>query len=691
MPVDLSPYLGVASYPMVRAGFVIALVLALTPATAGAITTTGPTNFPVGTNPLSVRVGNFNADTDPDLATANYLSNNVSILLGNGAGGFTGPTNFAVGFRPTSVAVGDFNRDTLSDLAVTNFFNNTVSILIGNGAGGFSAPTNFAAGAKPNQVAVGNFNADTDPDLAVADYNSNKVSILLGNGLGGFSAPTAFTTGSQPASVTVGRFNGDTNLDLAVANHNSNNVSILLGNGAGGFGAPTNFAAGSAPYSVAAGDLDGDTDADLAVANYGGTVSVLLSNGLGGFTGPTNFAAGSLPYEVAVGDLDGDLDADLTVANVSGNSITVLLGNGLGSFSGPNSFLVPFSHYSVALGDFNRDAAPDFAVANAGSHNVSILLQGQQTIAVSDVSKAEGDTGQTSFVFQVTLAGGGTEPVSVDYHTEDGSATTADSDYTPLPVQTLTFAPGETSKPVTVNVTGDIDFEANENFTLVLSNPVNAVDLRRHGRRHDPERRSAGVSAAQWRGDVRRGLAGPRGQEVQCPQCGARSAAGLSVVQPAGATVSVPDGGHSRCQQPPFELGRFRALRGDAGRPGDRGRRGRRDVGCQRDRRARQRHVGRLHRGALGDGGREAHRPAQRRPSGTCDDRRLPVCVRRPVREHGRHDHRRHLRGQHNRRCGAARIGAGEEQGDLAVGTGPGSGRWATTARVRRPATTRCS
>ena len=44
------------------------------------------TNFAVGTNPCSVAVGDFNGDTILDLAVANLVPDNVSILLGNGTG-----------------------------------------------------------------------------------------------------------------------------------------------------------------------------------------------------------------------------------------------------------------------------------------------------------------------------------------------------------------------------------------------------------------------------------------------------------------------------------------------------------------------------------------------------------------------------------------------------------------------------
>ena len=94
-----------------------------------------------------------------DLAVANSVSDNVSILLGNGTGSFGTPaTNFAVGTGPFSVAVGDFDGDTDLDLAVANGVSNNVSILLGTGTGSFGTATNFAVGTFPTSVAVGDFN-----------------------------------------------------------------------------------------------------------------------------------------------------------------------------------------------------------------------------------------------------------------------------------------------------------------------------------------------------------------------------------------------------------------------------------------------------------------------------------------------------------------------------------------------------
>ncbi len=73
--------------------------------------------------------------------TANYEAGTVSVLLGNGNGGFAAKTDFAtgVGSLPMSVAVADFNNDGKLDLVTANSWSPTVSVLLGNGHGSFGA------------------------------------------------------------------------------------------------------------------------------------------------------------------------------------------------------------------------------------------------------------------------------------------------------------------------------------------------------------------------------------------------------------------------------------------------------------------------------------------------------------------------------------------------------------------------
>ena len=132
---------------------------------------------------------------------------------------------FAAGDGPYSVAVGDFNADSDPDLAVANSGSDTVSVLLGAAGGTFGAATNHPAGDTPFSVAVGHFNADSDADsdadLAVANNGSDNVSVLVNSSLAavslsppslGFGAQLIDTT-SRPKTTTVTN-TGDSRLEV---------------------------------------------------------------------------------------------------------------------------------------------------------------------------------------------------------------------------------------------------------------------------------------------------------------------------------------------------------------------------------------------------------------------------------------------------------------------------------------------
>ncbi|MGE0881914.1 MAG: FG-GAP-like repeat-containing protein [Blastocatellales bacterium] len=338
---------------------------------------TGTTDVGVGSLPRSVAIGDFNGDGKQDFATANSGSNNVSIRLGDGMGGFSGTTNVGVGAAPYSVAVGDFNGDGKQDFAVANIDSANVSIRLGDGLGGFSGTTNVSVGSAPLSVAIGDFNGDGKQDFATANLLSANVSIRLGDGLGGFSGTTSVGVGSGPYSVAIGDFNGDGKQDFVTANSGSANVSIRLGDGLGGFFGTTNVGVGLTPVSVAIGDFNGDGKLDFAVANIdSANVSIRLGDGLGGFSGTTEVSVGSGPYSVAIGDFNGDGKQDFAAANYFSDTVSIRLGDGMGGFSGTTNVGVGSGPVSVAIGDFNGDGKQDFATANNLSNTVLIRLGG---------------------------------------------------------------------------------------------------------------------------------------------------------------------------------------------------------------------------------------------------------------------------------------------------------------------------
>ncbi len=353
----------------------------------------------------AVAVGDFNGDGNPDLAVANFSSNTIAILLGNGKGGFTpAPAVLPTGNNPIAIAVGDFNGDGNLDLAVANYGDGTVTVLLGNGDGTFTpTATSPNAGTTPNSIAVGDFNRDGNLDLAVANFGGNAVTILLGDGKGGFTATSnGPATGNGPVSIAAGDFNGDGATDLAVANYNDSTVTILLGDGKGNFtAAAASPTTGSQPNSIVAADFNGDGKADLATANFiDDTATVLLGKGDGSFAPTSSLATGSGPYSIAVGDFNGDGIPDLATANYGNNTVTVLQGDGAGNFtSAANS---PAGQYpiSVAVGDFNGDGRPDLAVANYYDSSVTVF----QSVNV-----------RTAAVNHIVPAGGGTHQVEASY------------------------------------------------------------------------------------------------------------------------------------------------------------------------------------------------------------------------------------------------------------------------------------
>ena len=129
-------------------------------------------------------MGDFNGDGKPDLATANYGDDTVSVLLNLGDGGFGPATTYAVGSGPYQVIAGDFNGDGQPDLVTANYGPQativvTVSALINQGGGTFAPQVTFSVGYDPDALALGDFNGDGRPDLAVANADSSSVSVLL--------------------------------------------------------------------------------------------------------------------------------------------------------------------------------------------------------------------------------------------------------------------------------------------------------------------------------------------------------------------------------------------------------------------------------------------------------------------------------------------------------------------------------
>lgn len=355
---------------------------------------TSNSHFPVGTAPGSVEIADINGDAKPDIIVANEQSNNVTILLGDGKGGFTQAKGspFPAGHDPNDIAVGDFNRDGKLDLAFANHEEKHLTVLLGNGQGGFTPALNspFAVEVKPHThgVASGDLNGDGNSDLVTESWGNNQVAVLFGDGKGSFKTSGTFLdVGKMPYQrVRVADVNGDGKPDIITTNLEGDNVTILLSDGRGGFkqSAGSPFPCGDSPFNFAVGDVNGDGKPDLAIVNSPSStadrhgkdgLSILLGDGAGGFRmlAGSPFATGRIPNRVAIGDVNGDGVSDIAVSSPDGNNITLFLMSSKGVASS-STIAIGGKPKGLAIRDLNGDGKADMVITNNSDNTVTVVL-----------------------------------------------------------------------------------------------------------------------------------------------------------------------------------------------------------------------------------------------------------------------------------------------------------------------------
>lgn len=360
--------------PLGRALAVFA-VLSL-PAAAEDVVFDAGTDYATGARCANIQAADLNGDGFLDMVSTNWNSDTVSILVGDGLGGFAPAVNYPSGDKPWWVAIGDIDLDTKLDLAVACAFSDAIAVHYGNGDGTFEPRLLFPCGPNPRACTLGDLNNDGETDMISANINGNDLSVLLGLGSRTFDIPISIPGGRKPAMVMLDDLDGDGFKDLISGMRTDDELWIWRNSTFGWVESPLILPTGSSVYAMAAGDVDGDGDRDLVVSNLvGNSFSVFLADSPLVFAPQVEYpSGGDQPATSDLADLDGDGDLDVSCAHLVSSNLSIHLNDGNGNFTYLRDILDLDRPASAMSADLDRDGAPDMMIASISPSKAQVLL-----------------------------------------------------------------------------------------------------------------------------------------------------------------------------------------------------------------------------------------------------------------------------------------------------------------------------
>ncbi len=351
-------------------------------------------------------------------------------FIGDSAGDSTN-TGTPIAYQPTDI------RDISPQLAPLGNYGGTTpthALLSGSPAINAGNNTNALPTDQRGAPRVGSV------DIGAYEYASLTFSIsgrVTSDGINGLGGVLVTLSGSSTASVTTNA-NGEYSFTGLVESGNYTVTPSLA-----------NFT--FSPLNVSFNNLSGNQMANFrpqCVYSISPTSAVV----------PPTAGSGSVNVTASAGC------GWATTSNVPWIAVT----NGMGTGNGTVTYTVAANTGPVRTG----------TITIAGQ-TFTVTQNALPTFSINNVSLFEGNSGTTMFTFTVSISGAFNQTATVNYATVNGTATPP-TDYQATS-GSLSFAPGETSKIITVLVNGDNLIELDETFTVTLSGASNAIILNGQG------------------------------------------------------------------------------------------------------------------------------------------------------------------------------------------------------------------
>ncbi len=356
--------------------------------------------FPGQSFPRGLSVVDLDGDRRVDVCIAAWDLGATLVLRNTGAPGsisFAAPQAFSTGTNPLSVALGDLDADGRPDLVTGNFNSGTIAThrnTSSPGSIGFSPGPTLLTATQP-VVSLSDMNGDGSPDVVAACVGSERLQVFVNRG--GlfdslFASPVEFVDASQLGGAALADFNGDGKPDVVTSNELIGSLSLFRNT----VGGQLNAAFQANPEVISFGAIAvGSTDsATIVVTNVGGDT---LDVSFVGVQPPQGYTIVPSSASILPSDSRNFLvkfappAASTFVAkavfqhNGSPQQDTIdLSGSGLATGFGLSSSSLEFGN--VAIGDTLRDTVSVINSSTVTTLVISSITATNQAYSISPVS-----------------------------------------------------------------------------------------------------------------------------------------------------------------------------------------------------------------------------------------------------------------------------------------------------------------
>ena len=321
---------------------------------------------------------------------------------------------------------------------------NSPSVTEGDSSSASLTFTVTLSASSTSQYTVDYADAGTGTATSGTDYTAITASTLT------------FAPGVTTQTITVS-VTGDTTDEGA-----GETVVISLSNASSG----TAIATASVTGTIRDNDPKFSINSPTATEGDSGSANLVFT--------VTLSAAGASPYTVDYAQTGGTA--------TSGTDYTAVAADTLTFAAGTTTQTITVSVTGDTLDESNETVVLTLSNASSGtaistSTGTGTITDDDPKFSINSPSVTEGDSGSANLTFTVTLSASSSSPLTVNYADAGTGTATSGTDYTTIPNGTLAFSAGETSKTITVSVTGDTANEGNETVVITLSNATSGTGI----------------------------------------------------------------------------------------------------------------------------------------------------------------------------------------------------------------------